>query len=184
MRVSALYVDSRGPYPKLGLDCWDLKRDARNYTGPNPVVAHPPCGSWSKFAKINQKRWGVMVGDDSGCFLFAYLNLLKFGGVLEHPKHSIAWDHFSLRTPVRGKWLEDDLGWVTEVSQSAYGCKARKQTWLFATGKRPLDLDWSDPRGTHQVGYFDRVKPVLSKREASETPIEFAKILIKIASDR
>ena len=37
--VSVLYVDPRGPYPKLVADWWDAERDARNYAGPNPVVA-------------------------------------------------------------------------------------------------------------------------------------------------
>ncbi len=37
--VSALFVSPRGPYPGLVADIWDEKRDARLYTGPNPVVA-------------------------------------------------------------------------------------------------------------------------------------------------
>lgn len=42
--VAALYVDPRGPYPKLVAEWYDAARDARTYEGPLPVVAHPPCG--------------------------------------------------------------------------------------------------------------------------------------------
>ncbi|HEX2612685.1 MAG TPA: hypothetical protein VHO02_03720, partial [Fibrobacteria bacterium] len=67
--VAALYVDPRGPYPSMpGVECWDEKRDARNYAGPHPVVAHPPCGRWCAMARLNESRWGAKVGDDGGCF--------------------------------------------------------------------------------------------------------------------
>ena len=71
--VSAkLYVDPRGPYPKLVADWWDEARDARNYAGPNPVVAHPPCQRWGRFwsgGPLNVSR-GIRktLGDDGGCF--------------------------------------------------------------------------------------------------------------------
>lgn len=51
--VAALYVDPRGPYPKmLGVECWDEARDARTYAGPHPVVAHPPCGPWGRLRHL------------------------------------------------------------------------------------------------------------------------------------
>lgn len=57
-RVSVLYVDPTGEYPQLVADCWDEARDARNYDGPLPVVAHPPCQLWVNFAALNYKRYG------------------------------------------------------------------------------------------------------------------------------
>ena len=42
--VAALYVETDGCYFDLnGVDPWDISRDARNYPGPHPVVAHSPC---------------------------------------------------------------------------------------------------------------------------------------------
>ena len=66
--VAALYVDSDGVYSGLdGVEIWDEARDARLYTGPWPVVAHPPCHKWSPLAYINRRRLpDYMIGDDGG----------------------------------------------------------------------------------------------------------------------
>ena len=51
--IAALYIDPRGPYPKLpGVDAWDETRDARGYPGPGPVIVHPPCGPWGLLAEF------------------------------------------------------------------------------------------------------------------------------------
>jgi len=70
---------------------------------------------------------------------------------------------------------------VCEVWQSAYGHKARKRTWLYYVGPRPFELNWRREPGSHQVGWFDRIKPTLGKREASATPRPFAEALVKLA---
>jgi hypothetical protein len=50
--VAALLVEADGVYANLpGVDCWDEARDARLYDGPYPVVAHPPCQRWCRFAE-------------------------------------------------------------------------------------------------------------------------------------
>lgn len=42
--IAALYVEDGGEYFGLeDVDPWPIGRDARNYAGPWPVVAHPPC---------------------------------------------------------------------------------------------------------------------------------------------
>lgn len=56
--VAALFVDPSGVYPGLVADTWDAERDARKYSGPLPVVAHPPCQLWVNFAALNYKRYG------------------------------------------------------------------------------------------------------------------------------
>lgn len=187
MTVAALFVETNGVYFGLpDVDPWDVTRDARKYTGPHPVVAHPPCQLWTNFAHLNFKRYGGehnRPGNDGGCFASAVANVRRVGGVLEHPAGSHAWAAFDLPRPARhGGWLSAERHeYVCEVWQSAYGHKARKRTWLFYVGSMPPDLDWSRPAGTHQVGWFDRIKPTVSKREASRTPIAFRDLLLSLA---
>jgi hypothetical protein len=189
--IAALFVETNGCYFNLPhVDCWDINRDARLYTGPHPVVAHPPCQLWGRFAHVNYKRWGGehnKPGNDNGCFHSAIFNVYQFGGVLEHPAYSDAWKIYSLPRPIFGKWkFENDL-WVTEVWQSAYGHKARKKTWLCYHGRpEPLGLKWDKIEGEYQIGFHDQRgyeanKPTVSGKEASRTPIEFRDTLLNLA---
>ncbi len=186
MVVAALYVESGGAYYGLpDIDPWDVNRDARNYRGPYPVVAHPPCQLWVNLAGVNYKRYGGphnRPGNDQGCFALALDAVRRWGGVLEHPAGSYAWDTFALTKPEGIGWYRArDGGWVCEVWQSAYGHRARKRTWLYYFGAKPHELNWAREAGTHQVGWFDRAKPTLSKREACATPPAFRDELILLA---
>lgn len=169
-----------------GVDPYDISRDARDYAGPYPVVAHPPCNLWVNFAALNYKRWGGehnRPGNDGGCFTHALNTLRAFGGVLEHPAFSKAWAEFNLPKPVAGQWTLSEGLWVCEVWQSAYGHKARKRTWLLYVGsQKPADMNWSREPGTHQCGWFDRKKPTLNKRQASATPVAFRDALLSLAA--
>lgn len=199
-QVAALFVDTseHGIYPRLlGLDrCWGVDRDARGYAGPDPAVAHPPCHLWVNMAAVNWKRYGRQRpawypgGTDERCFASALESVRRFGGVLEHPAGSHAWAQHGL-CPIDSSdgpgWilaraLNGSQCWVCEVWQSAYGHKARKRTWLLYCGRRaPFELRWERNPGTHQVGWFDRAKPTLPKRDASATPPAFAEELIRLA---
>jgi hypothetical protein len=187
MSVAALFVDPRGPYPHLVAEWWDEKRDARKYPGRRPVVAHPPCQLWTNFAALNYKRWGGehnRPGNDGGCFSSALRSVRVWGGVLEHPAFSNAWAKFSLPRPGLGWSQHGAKEWVCEVWQSAYGHPARKRTWLFYCGTRaPSEGRWGRTPGTHQIGKFDRVKPTVSGRAASLTPIDFAVWLVSLAGN-
>jgi hypothetical protein len=168
-----------------------------NYKGEEPSVAHPPCQLWTNFAAVNWKRYQRQLpawyegGTDEGCFLHALNIIRRFGGVLEHPASSHAWKSYGLiRPPKDGGWSWGQPGLFSEgmteyscrVYQSAYGHKARKGTWLYYCGKQPpFPLIWDKNPGTHQVGWFDRNKPTLGKKEASRTPEAFALELIRLA---
>lgn len=185
--IAALFVERNGAYFGIpDVDPWDEARDARKYDGPHPVVAHPPCQLWVNFAALNFKRWGGehnRPGNDGGCFSSALASVRRWGGVLEHPASSNAWDAHGLTPPAGCGWQQNlDGEWVTEVWQSAYGHKARKRTWLLYVGARPpLQARWDRPKGSHQCGWFDRIKPTLGGKAASRTPPEFADYLILIA---
>lgn len=150
--IAALYVETDGAYFGLeGVDPWDEKRDARLYDGPFPVVAHPPCARWSIMGNCR----GYRDGKDGGCFEHALSCVRRFGGVLEHPAHSLAWERFGLPMPPGQGWARSllDDGWACAVDQRRYGHDARKPTWLYYVGPPPPPLAWGrGNRGTTTVG--------------------------------
>jgi hypothetical protein len=170
--IAALYVETAGSYFGIdAVDPWDEARDARQYAGPWPVVAHPPCQRWGKMwfgqplaVKLTGKR--KKLGDDAGCFEAALAAVRKFGGVLEHPWGSLAWPHFDLNTPDRaGGWIMADFlgGWTCCIEQGQYGHYARKPTLLYLFGAEPPSLKWGyrhpnlDPAVVERMG-LERAK--------------------------
>lgn len=189
--IAALFVATGGCYFGLpDVDPWDEARDARLYAGPWPVVAHPPCAAWCQLAGLREHRYGYRQGEDAGCFDAALRAVRAYGGVLEHPAYSRAWSKYFLPKPTRGTWTRTftDPGWVTEVSQAAYGHRARKRTWLYYRGNDiPPLVNWSEPATTAVVSgsHNHSSKPLGSARvwtrEAKATPIEFRDLLLSIA---
>ncbi len=165
--IAALFVQKNGSYWNLpDVDPWDESRDARQYAGPWPVVAHPPCQRWGKLwagQPLHIKRTGErkIKGDDAGCFEAALAAVRRWGGILEHPEGSHAWARFGLNEPPRhGGWICADFfgGWTCCVEQGRYGHYARKPTWLYANGADLPSLDWGkgeprlDPRVIERMG--------------------------------
>lgn len=197
--IAALYVQSGGCYFGLpGVDPWDEARDARRYSGPWPVVAHPPCERWGRYwnggpsARVKRKK-----GDDGGTFAADLEAVRRFGGVLEHPEASGAWSAFDLMEPPRcGGWVVADWqgGWTCCVEQGAYGHRARKATWLYAVGVELPTLRWGRADGDFvrlDEGFHsaeERRRAIktgagrrLSKRQRAATPLAFRDLLISIA---
>lgn len=203
MTVAALYIDPRGPYPKLlGPElCWDESRDARLYDGPHPIVAHPPCGPWGK-------RRHSYKGNEHDCAPHAVEQVRKWGGVLEHPAGSLLWPHQSPggELPSPSDWYNDRHGGFTiEVDQVEWGHVARKSTWLYIIGARGhadtrrlrasiAELEGSRPfpsaEPTHWLSGDRRCKSggsvppgikVCSAQQRRRTPVAFAEFLIALA---
>lgn len=160
--IAALFVEKNGPYANLeNVDAWPAARDARNYPGPWPVVAHPPCSRWCKLAGLVEARYGYKKGDDGGCFAFALEAVRKFGGILEHPAFSAAWQAFGLTEPLPNIWTRCiDGGWIVEVRQLDFGHPAEKRTWLYAFGVKHLPMitasatESSATVGTGKIGKY------------------------------
>lgn len=200
--IAALYVETGGCYFGIeGVDPWDVTRDARNYRGPYPVVAHPPCERWGKFwfGGTSPRQRRRELGDDDGCFLSAFMRVRAWGGVLEHPAGSKAWDTFKLSKPPRaGGWVSVEAhgGFTCCVEQGHYGHGARKATWLYADRVDLPELIWgpsaparslpqpqllplspAERRSIQRNGNLNR----LPRRERAATPPAFRDLLLSIA---
>lgn len=186
--VAALYVETGGVYFGVpGVDPWDEKRDARRYAGPYPVVAHPPCARWSIMGLCRPE---FERGDDGGCFECALAAVRTYGGVLEHPRHTLAWKRFGLPRPAAAGWTRDlfDPGWTCEVDQRRYGHPARKPTWLYYVGPEPPQLDWGPGRPGERI-FMGRYGPRTTGRvttdnnhsRRSRSPRPFRDLLIELA---
>ena len=201
--IAALYVETHGTYYDLDhVDPWDIERDARGYSGPHPVVAHPPCQRWGHYWHgAPNKPHQYRLGEDGGCFGAALTAVRNYGGVLEHPAHSKAWQYFGLRTPPRnGGWIKADAfgGYTCHVEQGHYGHMSRKATWLYAVVDDPStlpDLQWGpSPQRIHpvalerygyekarRIGMMAMVGGKDKTRIRNATPEAFRDVLISIA---
>lgn len=204
--IAALYVERDGAYFGVpGVDPWDEARDARKYAGPHPVVAHPPCQRWGRFWHgSTRKPHQFRKGDDGGCFKSALDAVHRFGGVIEHPADSHAWDAFSIPRPPRGGgWIVCGIGCVGRfagftccVYQGHYGHFSGKPTWLYiATQAAPPQLKWGkceqrlhpvalERHGyakARRIGMMAMVGGRDKTRIRNATPPEFREVLLQIA---
>jgi hypothetical protein len=212
--VAALYVDPAGVYASIPeVEAWGIpERDARDYPGPWPVVAHPPCKRWGRWWYTDGSE---APGADGGLFAHALECVRRFGGVLEHPAHSHAWARFDLPAPLVGAgWTRTlfarDL-WSCQIYQRNWGHRAEKSSWLLYSGATPPpDLGWREPEPPEaylaQPGRCSTGNPrrtcrcdrcrvhfgpqwdphaaveTLSPIEAAATPRAFADLLIRLAT--
>lgn len=171
-RVAVLFTSRVTAYKELeGVDIYDAERDARTFSGGCPIVAHPPCRTWSAFCSHQAK---APEGERELAPLAVGL-LLACGGVLEHPAHSRLWKTLNLPMPGESR---NGL-WCAAVRQAWWGDTRTKSTWLlFSKVPRecvefPLRLHL--PQGDH------RRWAVQSKRQRSATNPNFAQWLVEQA---
>jgi len=179
--VAVLYVDPRGPYPKMpGVDWYDEARNAEMFPGGMPVVAHPPCGPWGRLKHFAKH-------DDPRLAIDAVHVVREVGGVLEHPADSSLWRAMDLPRP--GDPADCFGGRTVAVNQCDFGHVTRKRTWLYMVGVPDEALETPEPREpTHSIcnGNGQRLKGGTVRRratsaEARRTPPDFARYLVKLA---
>lgn len=189
--VVALYVDPRGPYPKLVREWYDETRDARTYAGPWPAVAHPPCGPWGRLKHLF--RSDPIRNDREASVAHLAIHALgivrRYGGVLEHPAHSTLWTVAALRLPEPGELPDAWGGRTFEVQQCDWGHPARKKTWLYMVRCSPTSWPRTG-QPTHWVSGVQtpgkRGKPppgikICSAQQRRRTPVAFAEWLLALA---
>ncbi len=131
--ISVLFARENSIYYDLdNTDVWDINRDARNYAGNNPVVAHPPCRGWGRLRHLANVRHDELALAD-----FAVDAVRRFGGVLEHPAGSKLWEACNLPLPGHRDIFE---GFTLPIYQSWFGHPAPKNTWLYIVGVEPSKI--------------------------------------------
>ena len=176
--VVVLYARSDSIYKTLpGCDVWDAERDARNYRGKEPVVAHPPCGPWGRLRAFCKHP------EQKDLARHAVRIVRENGGVLEHPAGSTLWEDQSLPEPgAKDKWG----GWTMTAPQWWWGHRAEKASRFYIVGCDAKDLPEIPMRlgePTHVIQSRKRrdYRPHVTKPEREHTPVELAKWLLEVA---
>jgi hypothetical protein len=143
------------------VEVYDQQRDARTFQGGMPVIAHPPCRSWSAFCRHQAKP----EPGEQELALWCIEQVQQWGGVLEQPAHSRLFDHL----PAAGRIVKLDQFW--------FGLPMKKGTWLWMVGCPVPQL----PLRLHD-GRSDRAMwNTKSKHQRAATPRLFAEWLLELA---
>jgi hypothetical protein len=180
--VSILFARQDSVYKKMGVDVWDIERDARKWPGGTPCVAHPPCRAWGQLAHLAKPR-----PDEKELAIWSIHRIRENGGVLEHPRASKLWQEMNLPAPGT---IDEYGGFSVCVDQFWWGHKAKKNSLLYICGCLPEELP-AYPLRFDAVEFVvcspikkksgRRVKQEITKREREATPEPFAKWLIEVA---
>lgn len=155
MKPVALFTCASSPYLALGLDCYDLARDALTFRGPDKVICHPPCRAWGRYYYKAKPREGEMRAG-----LWALDLVRQNGGVLEHPVSSKLW-----------LFLQPGDATV-DIRQADFGHRAEKCTRLFYAKLGPMP-----PLPPPNPGPYRSVE-LLGRQERERTPAELARWLV------
>ena len=133
MKIPVLFTSHNSLYNDVDVfDCYDVKRNAFNYTGRTPLIAHPPCRLFSRLRMLSSAS-----PIEKKCAYFALARIRQFGGILEHPRSSTLWlnGNFKLDGSV-----DEYGGFLRSVNLSWFGFPAQKKTMLYFCGINPGQL--------------------------------------------
>lgn len=161
-----MFTQPRSVYHSLGADCYDEARDARSFDLSCPVVAHPPCRSWSNLSHMAKPRV-----DERDLAWWAVHVVRHCGGVLEHPLNSRLW--LEIGTLTYG--VRDQFGGVlVPAMQSWWGHRAPKKSCFYIVGPVPAMPDDSELVPSTVVERMCR-------QERERTPVKLAAWLLSTA---
>lgn len=180
--VRCLFARRDSVYKAMaGVDVWDADRDARQFPGGSPIVAHPPCRAWASLRHCAKPEpW------EKDLARMSVRWIREFGGVLEHPQKSTLWADQSLPEP----GCRDRFGGFTlVVDQFWWGHRARKRTRLYVVGCEPSEIPQIPivlGDATHTVGLWSgrnrlTCRPSIRKCEFESTPERMARWLVDLA---
>lgn len=182
--VAVLFARADSIYKTMpGCDVFDIERDARTWQGGAPVVAHPPCRAWGRLRKNAKPR-----DDERELGPWAVNQVRAFGGVLEHPACSELFLYCGLPAPGH----TDEFGGLTfPITQSWFGHRAEKATWLYIVGVQAARLPvmpFDMARATHVICQrtgkrkgMPGWRPQVTRAQREHTPPALASWLVETA---
>ena len=183
--IAVLFAREDSIYKSINnLDVFDINRDALNYQGPNPIIAHPPCRGWGCL-----RMFSHATPEEKSLGIWAVDQIRRVGGVLEHPRGSTLWKACGLPKP--GPATDSYGGFSLSIDQWWWGHRAQKPTWLYVCGcakssvpSMPLKFGTAPNVVTNRHGLRSGMpgyRKEITKREKDSTPLELAKWLCKLA---
>lgn len=112
---------------------FDADRDAKNYSGREPVIAHPPCRAWGCLSHMAN-----VIESEKQLAPWAVRLVQRNGGILEHPEKSKLWRHCNLPKP--DEFPDEFGGYTILIDQYWFGHVANKPTHLYICGVDPSKL--------------------------------------------
>ena len=169
-------------------DVWDEDRNALNFNGKEPIIAHPPCRLWGVLAHLStvpEKDREI----EKNYARFCIKKIRRNGGVLEHPYASKLWQDMNLPDV---DYVDGFGGYTLDVCQYWWGHRLMKRTKLYIVGadnypdipikggKPPVVPNSGKGRWqlAKELGYDPG--PRLTTKEREATPHAFAEWLCKL----
>lgn len=177
--VAVLFVRKDSIYKSFrNCDCYDKERNALNFKGGMPVIAHPPCRAWGRLFYFARPEPG-----EKNLAVEAVKFVRENGGVLEHPADSKLWRELDMP---KGRDIDRYGGWTLSVNQHWFGHKAQKRTWLYIVGCESKNIpeysvNFNVISHTICSSKKKNGKKEVTRVEREATPEKFAKWLVELA---
>lgn len=179
--VSILCAREDSVYKRLpGCDVWDIQRNAWNFKGGGPVVAHPPCRIWGRLSYFCTGSEAELCAEILLGIRCVY-HVRDNGGVLEHPAGSALWREMQLPAP--GENPDRYGGWTLAAPQEWWGHTCEKKSWFYICGVCPRSIPAVPLRLDYPAKVIQSATKAnhCSRAEREHTPLHLAKWLVELA---